>query len=100
MTHNYNINDVVETDFRVGCSLINLVRVETGWEVTNRSRSVIYGVISEEYHYCFFGWKYGYKFAKAINKAIRFAPNPFKFFVEQNIIMEIPMDKVVVLKSE
>ena len=93
----YNINDTVETDFRVGRSLINLVRVENGWEVTNRSHSIIYGVISEKHNYCFFGWKYGYKFAKAINKAIRFASNPFKFFVEQNVVIEIPQNEIKVL---
>lgn len=93
----YKINDVVKTNFRVGKNLINLVRVETGWEVTNRSHSVIYGVISEEYNYCFFGWKNGHKFARAITKAIRFAAQPYKFFIEQNTIIEIPAERVNVL---
>ena len=93
----YNINDIVKTDFRVGRNLINLVRVETGWEVTNRNRSIIYGVISEENNYCFYGWKHGSDFARAINKVIR-SPFPFRFFVEQNIIMEIPADKVKVIR--
>jgi hypothetical protein len=93
----YYINYIIKTDFRVGHNLINLVRVETGWEVTNRNRSIIYGVISEEHNYCFFGWKNGDKFARAINKVIH-SPFPFRFFVEQNIVMEIPADKVKVIR--
>ena len=91
----YNINDIVKTNFRVGKNLINLVRQEKGWLVTNRGNSIQYGVISEEWNYCFFGWKDGGDFAKAINKAIRFAAQPFRFFVEQNVLIEIPEEKVV-----
>jgi hypothetical protein len=90
----YNINDIVKTNFRVGKNLINLVRVETGWEVTNRSHKIIYGVISERNNYCFFGWKHGGEFARAINKAIRFSSQPFRYFVEQNTIIEIPEESI------
>lgn len=90
----YNIDDIVKTDFRVGKNLINLVRRENGWLVTNRSNSIQYGVISEEWNYCFFGWKDGDLFARAISKVIRFAAQPYKFFIEQNTIIEIPDEKI------
>ena len=93
----HNINDIVKTNFRVGKNLINLVRQEKGWLVTNRSNSIQYGVISEEWNYCFFGWKEGDLFARAISKAIRFAAQPYKFFIEQNVLIEIPEEKVVQL---
>ena len=91
----YNINDIVKTNVRVGKNLINLIRQENGWLVTNRSNSIQYGVISEEWNYCFFGWKEGDLFARAISKAIRFAAQPYKFFIEQNVLIEIPEEKIV-----
>ena len=78
------MNTVYKTDFRVGHNLINLIRKEDGYAVTNRSGREL-GFIYKPWGWCFLGRdEVSSQFAKKVSKAFPFG-NQWLGFLEANV---------------
>lgn len=77
------MNTIIKTNFKVGNSLINLIRTENGYQVTNR-KGVSFGYLDKT-----FGWTFiaepmiGYDFVRKVKNVYPFG-NAFLSFLEDN----------------
>ena len=77
------MNTTIKTNFKVGSNLINLVRTENGYQVTNR-KGVLFGYLDKT-----FGWSFiadtmiGHDFEQKVNEVYPF-DNAFLAFLEDN----------------
>lgn len=77
------MNTTIKTNFKVGSNLINLVRTENGYQVTNR-KGVSFGYLDKTFGWCFIAETIsGYNFAQKVNEVYPFG-NAFLAFLEDN----------------
>lgn len=77
------MNDIIKTNFKVGSNLINLIRTENGYQVTNR-KGVSFGYLDKTFGWCFLARSIdGHNFARKVNKVYPFG-NAFLAFLEEN----------------
>jgi hypothetical protein len=77
---NKQMETIYKTDFRVGSNIINLIRKEGGYAVTNRSGKDL-GFISRDFGWCFYGHdEVSSQFAKNVSKEFPFG-NMWREFI-------------------
>lgn len=77
------MNTIIKTNFKVGSNLINLIRTENGYQVTNR-KGVSFGYLDKTFGWCFLARSMdGHNFARKVNKVYPFG-NAFLAFLEEN----------------